>query len=317
MSPLRRRGLLAGVALALVAAATVGILVVAASDSDAAGGRPPRKAAGDPVVARPERHRGPQGQVGQFVVNCRYSHTAQNDPIVHFDMEGMSHSHDFYGAVSVDHTSLAEDLLDDGTTCAKKVDTASYWHPTVYLGDEAVEPLDLNAYYRAAPGVDPLDVETMPLGLALVAGDQFASEPQEGEATGWTCGTRTDVSDDPPECPQSAPLHLVLTFQDCWDGEYLDAVDQASHVAYSAGGACPATHPVHIPQLTMSVRFPIFGPVDDLRLASGNVYSAHGDFLNAWEPDGLLREIEACIHRDVVCNLGSNRGEEDLFAFGS
>lgn len=204
MSPLRRRGLLAGVALALVAAATVGILVVAASDSDAAGGRPPRKAAGDPVVARPERHRGPQGQVGQFVVNCRYSHTAQNDPIVHFDMEGMSHSHDFYGAVSVDHTSLAEDLLDDGTTCAKKVDTASYWHPTVYLGDEAVEPLDLNAYYRAAPGVDPLDVETMPLGLALVAGDQFASEPQEGEATGWTCGTRTDVSDDPPECPQSA-----------------------------------------------------------------------------------------------------------------
>jgi hypothetical protein len=105
----------------------------------------------------------------------------------------------------------------------------------------------------------------------------------------------------------------VLTFQDCWDGEHLDSEDHRSHAAYSADGECPETHPVHLPQLTMSVRFPISGDGHDLRLASGDVVTAHGDFLNAWDPEGLRREVEACIWRGVVCDLASNRQEEDLF----
>ena len=83
------------------------------------------------------------------------------------------------------------------------------------------------------------------LGLALIAGDQTATTPQPGEATGWTCGSRSTLSDVPPTCPASAPLHLVLTFQDCWDGQYLDSEDHASHAAYSEAGECPASHPVH------------------------------------------------------------------------
>lgn len=274
----------------------------------------PIGAAGEPQPADPERHRGPQGRTGQFVVNCGYSHSGPNDPIVHFGMAGMSHQHDFYGAEGVDQSSTPDEMAASDTTCDKKVDTAAYWQPALYDGDEVVEPLDLHAYYRAAPGVDPEAVEPFPFGLALIAGDQFATEPQPGEATGWTCGTRTALSDDPPDCPATAPLHLVLTFQDCWDGEHLDSEDHASHAAYSSGGECPASHPVHVPQLTVSIRFPISGEGHDLRLASGSIYSAHGDFLNAWDPDGLAREVEGCIHRGVVCDLASNREEESLFA---
>jgi hypothetical protein len=40
------------------------------------------------------------------------------------------------------------------------------------------------------------------------------------------------------------------------------------------------------------------------------VYSAHGDFFNAWDPAGLRREIDMCIHRGAVCDLASNRAEE-------
>jgi hypothetical protein len=228
-------------------------------------------------------------------------------------MAGMSHRHDFYGFTETDESTTAGEMVEGQTTCDKTPDTAAYWHPTLYDGDEVVEPLDLNAYYRAAPGVDPADVEPMPLGLALIAGDQFATEPQPGEATGWTCGTRTTLSDDPPTCPASAPLHLVLTFQDCWDGKYLDSEDHVSHAAYSVDGECPDEQPVHIPQLTMSVRFPVYGEGRDLRLASGSIYSAHGDFLNGWDPQGLQREIEACIHREAVCDLASNRQEEAIF----
>ena len=80
----------------------------------------------------------------------------------------------------------------------------------------------------------------------------------------WTCGTSTAISDEPPDCPPGAPLHLVLTFQDCWDGEYLASEDHVSHAAYSEDGACPTTHPVHLPQLTVSVAFPISGGGHDL-----------------------------------------------------
>lgn len=275
---------------------------------------PPKAPAAELPFASPARHTGPQGRVGQFVVECRYSHSAPDDPIVHRDMAGMSHRHDFYGSVEVDASSTAAELLGTETTCDKTVDTAAYWHPTLYDHDEVVVPTKIAAYYRAAPGIDPTTVQTMPVGLALIAGDQAATDPQPGDATGWTCGSQSGISDEPPECPTGAPLHLVLTFQDCWDGVHLESEDTTSHVTYSTDGACPASHPVSIPQVTMAISFPITGPGHDLRLASGSVYSAHGDFFNAWDPDGLQREIDMCIHRGAVCDLASNRAEEALFS---
>jgi hypothetical protein len=34
---------------------------------------------------------------------------------------------------------------------------------------------------------------------------------------------------------------------------------------------------------------------------------------NAWDPVGLQREIDMCIHRGAVCDLASNRAEEFPF----
>lgn len=274
-----------------------------------------KPASDEPFVAAPERWRGPQGRTGQFVVHCTYSHSGPNDPIVHYGMTGMSHRHDFYGAEATDADTTPESMLEDTTTCDKTADKAAYWHPTLYDHGEIVEPLDMSAYYRAAPGVDPSEVQPFPIGLAMLAGDQFATEPQVGDAAGWTCGVQTDLSVDPPECDPSAPLHLVLTFPDCWDGEYLDSEDHTSHVAYSVDGACPDDIPVHVPQLTVATRFPISGTGHDLTLASGDIITAHGDFFNGWEPEGLEREIDACIRRGVVCDLASNREEEALFSY--
>jgi hypothetical protein len=45
----------------------------------------------------------------------------------------------------------------------------------------------------------------------------------------------------------------------CWDGVNLDSPDHRSHVAYpesgsfESGGPCPASHPVHIPQILYEV----------------------------------------------------------------
>ncbi len=264
--------------------------------------------------ATPERHTGPQGSVGQFIAFCNYSHSAPDDPIVHFSHPGRSHMHDFYGATGTNAFSTPEELLAGETTCEKVADKAAYWQPTLYDHDEVVEPIQIAAYYRAAPGVTPTDVEPFPFGLAMIAGDQTATTPQEGEAVGWTCGIAAELSSAPRDCADATPLTLLLTFQDCWDGKNTESEDHHAHVTYSSGGECPNSHPVHVPQLTVSIKFPIVGSGHDLRLASGNVYSAHGDFLNAWDPDGLQREIEACIHRGVVCNLANNKEDDTLLS---
>ncbi len=298
---------------AVVAAAATAIFAISTRNGPSTPYPGIAPAAKTAAIADPERYLGPQGKVGQFGVTCLYSHSGPHDPIVHPDMPGMSHRHDFYGATSTDASTRAEELIGGETTCNKSPDTAAYWHPTLYDHDKAVEPVSLFAYYRAAPGVDPKLLETMPTGLALIAGDATATEPQSGDATGWTCGSRSGISDELPRCPAKAPLHLVLTFQDCWDGKHLEAADFQSHAAYSHDGKCPAAQPVHIPQLAVSIKFPIFGAGHELRLASGNIYSAHGDFLNGWDPAGLAREINACLKTGNICDLASNRGEEYLF----
>lgn len=272
---------------------------------------PPRWDDGTPAV--PTRWVGPQGGFGQFVAECMYSHSAEVDPIVWPATVGKSHRHDFYGATTTDENSTPDSLRAGDTTCDKPGDNAAYWQPTLYDGDRTVEPVAIHAYYRAAPGIDPTTVRIYPDGLKMLAGDPFATTPQTGEAAGWTCGVSMDLTEEPASCPETAPLAMVLTFPDCWDGVHADVPGHRDHMTYSRHGACPEDHPVSVPQLTVHIKFPITGPGHDLRLASGNVHSAHGDFFNGWHQASLQREIDQCIHRGAVCDLGSNRQEKGPF----
>ena len=262
----------------------------------------------------PARHTGPQGRVGQIAVECGYSHSAFDDPIVHPGHPGRSHRHDFFGNTTTDAHSTLATLLEGDTTCQKRMDTAAYWAPSLLDHGEPVVPSGSIAYYRAAPGVDPTELENYPPDLRIVAGDMTATEPQSTDLVGWACGLSSRHHAEPPTCPASAPLRAVITFPDCWDGVRTDSPDHRSHMANSEAGVCPATHPVHVPQLTFVVAYPISGEGHDLSLASGPPITLHADFVNAWDHEGLGREIELCLHRDVVCGVSSNRGEEPLFA---
>ncbi len=299
-------------------------------------------------AAAPARHTGPQGVVGQFVTDCALSHTAPDDPIVfpadpsqragasaahadhgatgvaagsgdsghsHGDAGGHSHMHNFFGNTTTDSASTLASLLKGGTTCKKQLDTAAYWSPELMDHGSAVVPTKSTAYYRAARGVDPALLQAYPKGLMIIAGDASATaeSPQSADLAGWSCGTSSIQSVTPPECPASAPLRGVITFPDCWDGVNTDSADHRSHMANSSGGLCPAGHPVHVPQLTFAIVYPISGEGHDLTLASGGIHGLHSDFINSWHQPALQQEIELCLHRGVVCSLSSNRGEESLF----
>ncbi len=261
----------------------------------------------------PARHIGPQGQVGQVVTDCGYSHSAADDPIVFPGQPGMSHEHDFFGNTSTNADSTTAALLKGATTCQKQLDTAAYWAPQLRDHGQAVVPVKSVAYYRAAPGVDPKNVVPYPEGLHIIAGDMTATEPLSPDLAGWACGVSSAHDAAPPQCPNSAPLRAVMTFPDCWDGVNTDSKNHKSHMVNSFEGLCPKSHPVHVPQLTFAVAYPISGTGHDLTLASGSTYGIHADFINSWDQEGLANEIRLCLNRDVVCGLSSNRDEDPLF----
>jgi hypothetical protein len=251
-------------------------------------------AAEDGASAAPAPHN------GRFHVDCPFSHTAPDDPIVFPGEPGASHQHDFFGASGTDAFSDADALLAGDTTCETRQDTAAYWAPSLYAGERRLEPLASTAYYRAAPGVDPADVEPFPTGLMMIGGDATATEPQPTEQVGWACTVEANPEVLPPARCQSGLL-LQVVFPDCWDGEHLDSPDHRAHLARSTDDGCPASHPVALPQLEFHVRYPVPEGTADLRLASGSLLTGHADFFNAWQPDKLADEVASCIGEDAYC----------------
>lgn len=277
----------------------------AGDDGDVGPGAPgPAAAAG---VRLSPTEPGPQGRVPQFVVECGFSHTAPDDPIVHPGHSGRSHQHVFFGNTTTDADSTVDDLAAGDTTCDQHRDLASYWAPALYDHRELVEPTTAVAYYRPGVDIDPTTVEPYPYGLKMVGGDQVAAEPQSLDVVAWSCGTGSERSVTPPTCPEGRPLRMAVSFPDCWDGERLDSPDHVSHVARSEDGACPDTHPVPLPQLLLTISYPITGDGHDLSLASGSLLTGHADFFNAWDETKLANEVESCIRRGVTCGVASNR----------
>lgn len=289
--------------------AVVALLTAALSLAACAGPRPELAAPAGPGAGPDRVIAGPQGDEGQFVVECGFDRFLADDPIVHPGASGASHLHQFFGAVGVSVESTHDDLLAGATTCDQQADTASYWTPTLLdASGTPIEPLKAVAYYRAGPDVDPLDVVAFPPGLMMVAGDHTAIEPQSLAVVSWSCGQSAIRSAEPTDCTDAPSLRLWVTFPDCWNG--IDTrspivPEPSRHVGYSAGGTCPAGHPVHIPQLQLAVDFPVppAEQVGDLALSSGDIHSGHADFWNVWDQAKLQREVSHCIHRNLPCGV--------------
>ncbi|CAB4875222.1 unannotated protein [freshwater metagenome] len=250
---------------------------------------------------------GAQGRVPQFLVECPFSHALADDPIVYPGVAGASHVHVFFGNDGANAGSTYDSLLAGTSACDQPEDTASYWVPALMQGDTMLTPTKSVAYYRPGEGIDPVSVQPYPPGLEIIAGDGSAEAEQSTAVVAWTCGAGITRMASPPSCPISRPLRLMITFPDCWDGEHVDSDDHRSHMAYSSRGSCPAAHPVAVPQLQLAVVYSFSGDPSGLSLSSGSILTGHADFFNAWVQDKLAGEIDACIHRKVVCGVTSGR----------
>jgi hypothetical protein len=243
-----------------------------------------------------------------FVLKCAFSHSAPDDPIVYPGHPHRSHDHAFIGNVSTNAFSTPTSLARHRTTCSDTDDLSSYWAPTLYVEGQAVPPLDVTIYYRR---LTTAPVRPFPRGLEMVAGDSHAVARQSPGVTQWYCGVLKSVFYGPllrsttsaypglPRCAAPTNLELQVNFPDCSDGRAASA-DHRSHMAYSAAGRCPRSHPIPVPAISLILRYPPIAK-PNVFLSSGGVYSGHADFMNAWRARPFDELVRGCLNRYVGC----------------
>jgi Domain of unknown function (DUF1996) len=242
--------------------------------------------------------------IGIWITSCLYDHTTVADPIGH-----AMHIHDFVGATTiVDDSAMPESMRAGGTSCGTVGDTSGYWVPQLYEDGNVVRPDgtardDLFYYMRQTSAT----VQTIPDGLKMVLGNPHAMTPSEEPGLGtkifFKCGPSAGAKlPQPPVSCTSGIMVISFVFPNCWDGVHLDSDDHISHMAYPVGGACPPDHPVNLPVLQAFWRYPVGkGPIGTITLSSGDYYTAHMDFFNAWDPARLQDLVDRCLNGGINC----------------
>ena len=287
--------------------------------------------------------------MGSFRTVCYFSHASYDDPIVLPGQPGASHLHYFFGNDSTNATSTLATLKAGGSTCrGGAINLSAYWQPAMIdaSNSTAIPARVAIVYYKnGGRGVAAADVRSMPQGLRMVAGNPKATDAGApyGPAE-FKCDGNAVVGDDwrafpNPRGPHSIPsladcgvgheIWASVVFPQCWDGVNLDSPDHRSHMAYfpipnSFGGKCPPDHPVALPEIVVSVLYPVrlgdspsrwrlASDMYDPALPGG--YSLHADWFGVWRPEIVDTFVTKCINPQFDCQahmLGDGRTMDEF-----
>ncbi|KAK5164046.1 uncharacterized protein LTR77_010137 [Saxophila tyrrhenica] len=245
------------------------------------------------------------------------------DPIVFPGSYSSSHLHSFYGSdgVTASTTKSRQIKKDTCTNAENPNDLSVYWTPTLLYqsGDdwEPVPVMRFSAYYGL--GDEPAEIP-IPRNLMMLAGNSKATTPDEmvPEAHAeWFCEGDEDAGSDANGFPsQTCSTHMqqLLYFPNCVNTETLET-------AYKDGEPgsyhdCPAGMQA-MPQLRFSIRYDLREVVSGgwsgtapVKLASGNAYSSHGDFINGWTKEGNANLVLAMQSKDSYISVNGDRGND-------
>lgn len=300
---------------------------------------------------------------GIFRINCDFAHSSYDDPIVFPGQDGAAHLHRFYGNTLVDEVSDLTSLFTTGDSSCQgnELNRSAYWIPALLAPfydlstGERVLDEDNQPAWKAVPavvgnddeahevfyysaGVDDLySIQTIPLGLKMIAGSHMGQPGAEQDTSiaRWHCQSwESDESTNPqwsasiPACVAPDRLRMDLFFPSCWNGVDLDSGDHKSHMAYPVADAsseriqCPATHPVPIIRVSFhyawGVKPEVYDPMNkssqgwrlasdmyDVTSESAGGMSLHGDWFNAWHPEALQAVLDTCIKGGMDCHDGN------------
>jgi cell division septation protein DedD len=251
---------------------------------------------------------------------CSFSHLAYADPIVAPGNSKFPHLHMFWGNTGADANSTYESLRTTGnSTCdGGPLNRSAYWMPAIFDGaNQAVVPSIFELYYKVenAPVVNNVpQAQQFPNGLRMIAGARADGSPVDPSASpangatltwGWKCGDGAG-SATIPECGVGQRLTAWVRFPYCWDGKNLDSADHRSHLRYGTNntwGRCPATHPIHLPELTEFAHFNSvpagtstwYTSSDRMHHVRPNGSTLHADWFGAWDNPVQDRFFKSCL----------------------
>lgn len=272
------------------------------------------------------------------------------DPIVNPGVIGTPHLHQIVGGNAFNATMPATSdpsALSTCTTCTFPDDTSNYWTAVLYfrarngtyrrvpqlgaLFHEDARGGGMTIYYF--PPKDYRNMVAFKRGFRMRTGHPTARSPTDQErypGITYTCLLRpdtryTNVSTSFPKKPCPEGILTTIFFPPCWDGKNLDSPDHFSHVSfpasgkYDGGGACPASHPVKVPQVVLETRWdtrefnaPDLWPEEDggdsrqpfvWSFGDGIGHGHHGDYAFGWRDDSLQRTFEKENCGDQLCGL--------------
>lgn len=256
------------------------------------------------------------GDFGVFSTKCTFSHANSDDPIVYPNDEGAAHRHHFFGNTTTNFSTTTSTLGAGGTSCDRPEDLAAYWAPALYEDGVELPPQEVHVYYRNTNVTNKSVIVPFPRGLRMIAGTSNHPDPPRNKRTAeWSCASGGAVSAGTADIPASCGgnrLIAVITFPSCWDGINLTTADQ-SHMTYpwqntARPRACPATHPVTLPEVTEHIRYvPESNDLSGLTLSSGAGSTLHADFWNAWDEQKLAALVTDCLIGGMKCGTIGQR----------
>jgi hypothetical protein len=237
-------------------------------------------------------------------IECDWSHSAPDDPIVYPARAGAAHLHEFFGNRSTNAFSTYSSMLGKATTCPFPGDTAGYWAPAMYDSTgKRIPARRMTVYYRDRPQ-ESLPVTPFPPDFRMIAGAPTAG------VWGFNCTgtglTPTSLIDCSGQSAGHTYVRGTVIFPNCGrrdaSGDIVtDSPDHRSHVAYpaSARSGCPASHPVKLPHLKVNVRWDVTNCIkagcylasDHGAPCTKNGCSLHADFWNTWDQTALVNMV--------------------------
>jgi hypothetical protein len=260
---------------------------------------------------------------GQFRAACQYSHFAYDDPIVYPNQPGRSHLHMFFGNTLTNANTNTNSLVNSGGGSCNgfELNRSGYWTPALLDGrGNAIVPDMIILYYKTK-STDT--VQRMPQGLKMISGNATAESFTVSDFLYWSCGDSGSISNKSnriPDC-NGDTINATIAFPQCWDGRNLDSADHRSHMALvSPHAACPSTHPVRLPQISILMYFPGDQYSKDWHLSSdrtggfntGAGATLHADWWGGWNDEAMDLWTDGCMKAARNCSFGQTGTDRQL-----
>lgn len=237
-------------------------------------------------------------------VYCVASHVGYDDPIKQPGRSGTAPANIFWGNTTTSAATTAGGLAGTGnSTCNGGVaNRSAYWMPALFdASGQFSLPSRLIVELKAFNvGSDRSVIQPVPNGLQLVA---------DASVKNWSADKFESVTED-------GDLAIKIAFPECVavdrsGAAVLNEVD-GSHLAYRVTSSCPRSHPMMIPKMIYTARYPVAldsaWSLAGLASPTRSLEELSAGAISSWDDEAMTTAVD-CVRRQMRdCSF---RGPED------